>query len=97
MNNIRRLAIFFLFSLILTIAGIFLLREHRGVVTAPPDQITSWLGTTSSTGSGSAALPDKHDIAESYGKLPMNFEPNVGQTEESVRFVSREDADIRCF
>jgi hypothetical protein len=28
-------------------------------------------------------------IAEAYGRLPINFEPNVGQTDERVKFVAR--------
>ncbi len=28
-------------------------------------------------------------IAESYGNLPLHFEPNQGQTDESVKFFSR--------
>ena len=32
---------------------------------------------------------DKDGLDETYGKLPMSFEPNVGQTDESVRFLAR--------
>ena len=28
-------------------------------------------------------------IAENYGKLPLHFEPNRGQTDESVKFFAR--------
>jgi hypothetical protein len=31
----------------------------------------------------------KQQIAENYGKLPINFEPNVGQTDEKVKFLAR--------
>ncbi len=34
-------------------------------------------------------IPDKELIDKQYGKLPMHFEPNVGQTDESVKFVAR--------
>jgi uncharacterized protein (TIGR03437 family) len=30
-----------------------------------------------------------HRVAESYGKLPLSFEPNRGQTDARVQFVSR--------
>lgn len=30
-----------------------------------------------------------NDIAEAYGKLPINFEPNVGQTGDAVDFLAR--------
>ena len=38
-----------------------------------------------------AAVPaiDKKAIAENYGKLPMQFEPNVGQTDDQVKFIAR--------
>lgn len=35
------------------------------------------------------SLIDQKTIVDSYGKLPINFEPNVGQTEESVSFIAR--------
>jgi hypothetical protein len=31
----------------------------------------------------------KRQIAENYGRLPMNFEPNAGQTDERVKFLAR--------
>lgn len=31
----------------------------------------------------------KRQIAENYGKLPINFEPNLGQTDEKVKFLAR--------
>ncbi len=38
----------------------------------------------------SSVLPaDKAKIAESYGSLPIHFEPNLGQTDEQVKFVAR--------
>ena len=36
-----------------------------------------------------APTADRHQLAETYGKLPMSFEPNVGQTDDSVRFMAR--------
>ncbi len=38
-------------------------------------------------GERAAANPKKFD--EQYGNLPMHFEPNVGQTDESVSFLAR--------
>ncbi len=32
---------------------------------------------------------DKTKIAEAYGNLPINFEPNLGQTDGQVKFVAR--------
>jgi hypothetical protein len=31
----------------------------------------------------------KQRIAENYGRLPISFEPNAGQTDESVKFLAR--------
>ncbi|CAN5389731.1 hypothetical protein BH10ACI1_BH10ACI1_00090 [soil metagenome] len=31
----------------------------------------------------------KQKIAEEYGKLPINFEPNLGQTSDEVKFLAR--------
>jgi|GEM_PF-2026555 len=89
MNNIKRVAILFLCSLILTITGAFLLRDRGEVVTKTTDQIPSSFGANLAPGPDTTALPDKNSIAESYGKLPIDFEPNVGQTDDSVRFVAR--------
>jgi hypothetical protein len=32
---------------------------------------------------------DKKALAETYGKLPMSFEPNLGQTDDAVRYLAR--------
>ncbi|HXN45631.1 MAG TPA: hypothetical protein VN893_03265, partial [Bryobacteraceae bacterium] len=41
-------------------------------------------------GVASAQLPAPAPrVAANYGKLPLAFEPNVGQTDGQVRFVSR--------
>ena len=34
-------------------------------------------------------IQQKQKIAEDYGKMPLVFEPNLGQTDESVKFISR--------
>src|SRR6516225_5649876 len=41
---------------------------------------------------GSIAAPEMQDhvrLAESYGKLPLNFELNLGQIDPQVKFLSR--------
>jgi len=35
------------------------------------------------------AVEKKQQVAENYGKLPINFESNVGQTDEKVKFLAR--------
>ena len=32
---------------------------------------------------------DKEKIVDAYGKLPLHFEPNLGQTDEQVKFLAR--------
>jgi len=36
-------------------------------------------------------------VSESYGKLPLSFEANQGQTDERVKFLSRGPGAIACF
>ena len=43
--------------------------------------------TGTAAGAQSHALPPQ--LAASYGKLPLSFEPNLGQTDARVQFVSR--------
>lgn len=38
---------------------------------------------------GDAQIRQKQKIAEEYGKLPINFEPNLGQTDDEVKFLAR--------
>lgn len=42
-----------------------------------------------SVDSTKAQITRKEKILEEYGKLPLHFEPNRGQTDEQVKFVSR--------
>src|SRR3989475_3948215 len=37
----------------------------------------------------SSAEPTQARLAESYGKLPLSFEANKGQTDRRVKFLSR--------
>ncbi len=41
------------------------------------------------TGSTPAQAPEKAKLAEQFGKLPLRFEQNLGQTDKSVRFLAR--------
>ncbi len=41
------------------------------------------------SGSPSDSAADKAKLAEAYGSLPIHFEPNLGQTDEQVKFVAR--------
>lgn len=46
-------------------------------------------GSNQTANSQPAQKLEREKILEAYGKLPLVFEPNYGQTDESVRFVSR--------
>jgi hypothetical protein len=48
-------------------------------------------GVTPARGSGAAVASraPRAGVARSYGDLPLSFEPNVGQTDPGVRFLSR--------
>ncbi len=46
-------------------------------------------GNNIAAGSGPAAKPDARQVREDFGKLPLNFEPNVGQTDARVKFLAR--------
>lgn len=41
------------------------------------------------TASRAHASLDKRSIEAEYGKLPINFEPNVGQTNDAVKYLAR--------
>jgi len=45
--------------------------------------------STETPETGDAQIRQKQKIAEEYGRLPINFEPNVGQTDEQVKFLAR--------
>src|SRR5262245_21556520 len=42
-----------------------------------------------STNTSGATEIDRARLSETYSKLPLQFEPNRGQTNESVKFLSR--------
>jgi len=50
---------------------------------------TSAAGEGSSSQSSKTASQQKAQVVESYGKLPLSFEPNQGQADPSVKFLSR--------
>ena len=46
-----------------------------------------WVGQATRPTRRTAAVRNR--IAQNYGKLPLSFEPNSGQTDGDVRFLSR--------
>ncbi len=45
--------------------------------------------TVSSSAQVTARRPSNDDLSAKYANLPLSFEPNVGQTSSSARFISR--------
>lgn len=56
---------------------------------SPNQRNASKLVDPVSVGSGKADVALKPGIAEAYGKLPLSFEANQGQTDPRVKFLSR--------
>jgi hypothetical protein len=51
--------------------------------------LASWSQDSAAVPAKPAQAPANRTAAANYGKLPMTFEPNVGQTASAVRFLSR--------
>src|SRR5262249_7847931 len=49
-------------------------------------------GPTASLAAASPAQPGRAVISKAYGKVPLAFEPNLGQAPPSVKFLSRSAA-----
>jgi hypothetical protein len=45
--------------------------------------------STAETQNAGAPAIDKQKIVDAYGKLPLHFEPNLGQTSSQVKFLAR--------
>lgn len=90
MKSVKHTAIFFSFALILTLTLVFTitLKDHDITENVMPDQLSSPVDETS-VSTEPIALADEKNFSETYGKLPIYFEPNVGQADESVRFLAR--------
>jgi hypothetical protein len=70
---------------LLTVLGILAVRVDSGttVFAAPVD------ASSASAAAIKPALMDQSRVLESYGQLPLSFEPNAGQTDGRVKFLSR--------
>ncbi len=68
-------------ALLLTVLGVLVFRSDSGttVLAAP----------AGSAPAVKAATVDQSKILETYGQLPLSFEPNAGQTDARVKFLSR--------
>ena len=81
-----------LFSLVFIVTAGFLSKQ---TINFEPAQNQVTAGSESNIISGDKAMTaeeivaQKQRIAEEYGKLPIIFEPNVGQTDARVKFLAR--------
>ncbi len=70
-------------AMVMVIAEAALFRPH--MMEAGPSSTT----TPKSTAAPAGPPDQKMHLAENYGKLPLSFEPNQGQADRRVRFLSR--------
>jgi hypothetical protein len=72
------------------IATVGLLLAVAGVLVARIDSGTTVLAAPAGAAPASKpAVADENKILETYGQLPLSFEPNAGQTDARVKFLSR--------
>ncbi len=79
----KRYSILFIIAIFTIIAVVFLAGNTE------QKQSETVSSQTPSAVSDIADLQKKQKIAEEYGKLPLHFEPNLGQTDERVKFTAR--------
>lgn len=73
--------------LAVVLGGITLFRSHR--TPDLPSEHEDIQALPDAAQVESQAAPTKESVGETYGKLPMSFEPNVGQADDAVRFLAR--------
>jgi hypothetical protein len=86
----------FIISILLPIcliAGQYIPRHSRSSHQDQPQNAPTMLrevSVTAMTNSGPATVPDstRLQVEASFGKLPLAFEPNRGQTDPRVKFLS---------
>ncbi len=78
-------------TIILALSGVysFYLKNNPGTDLANNAEKSFAENTVLNEASIQSDAEKKQRIAENYGKLPINFEPNVGQTDEKVKFLAR--------
>src|SRR3989454_6016770 len=75
------------FLSLLGLAVILILLGHGPQVSPGPENLSKWVPTASTIKTFSDVA--KPRLAETYGKLPLSFEANHGQTDRRVKFLSR--------
>jgi len=56
-----------------------------------PDEAAAGGGSTAKTTLAATSSSSLHNVTSVYGKLPLSFETNQGQTDPAVQFISRGD------
>ncbi len=84
--NLKFLFVALLLVLITISTGYFAQRDRNSPIAVSPIAVL-----TSVESKGETDSLSKQQISESYGRLPINFEPNVGQIDEQVKFIARGD------
>ncbi len=84
----------FIFLTLLIISGLcvgayFFLKGQSVQFSDALSQTTASSDEKSLTSKSNDLTADRQKISEAYGKLPINFEPNLGQTDEQVKFLAR--------
>jgi len=87
MKSVKFTAI--IFSCALILASLILLSSSDGIVEKMMPEKLSSTADSLSTAAEERLLADAEKPSEKYGKLPISFEPNIGQTDKSVRFLAR--------
>ena len=70
------------------ISGMWLVATFRGSGKRAPEAVSAGSSIAPSQGSNFASAKRDSKWIEAYGKLPLSFEENVGQTAQEVRYVS---------
>src|SRR5438552_947531 len=60
-----------------------------GLAVAPMRSEPRHQGKQVSARDGANAAPSGATVKNHYGKLPLSFEPNVGQSDASVQYIAR--------
>jgi hypothetical protein len=69
--------------------SMMMLREFRCLAALAPAVLVITLTAAASSGSAVAAPKSAARVESAYGKLPLTFEENRGQTDRRVTFLSR--------
>ena len=76
----RRVVLVGIVCLLATLSGV--------VFVAADNDVTLPTAVSSSSAITALGAPDKTRIAEQFGALPLSFEINKGQVDQSVKFLS---------